>query len=161
MVEAVIVIPVLLLLWISLYYAGGLVLTQQKTEVTARSCAWLYSASNCEEVPAGCGDILVDSSSASVAPEVSDTLQHGAQTAMNGGDAEGIVSSIVGALVVAPLVAAFTSSVDAKVEQQVQQPTVYGGGMKVVRGRYHLACNLRRDTPEAMAERAWSTLVPF
>lgn len=161
MVEAVVVIPVLLVLWLSLYYAGGLFLARQEADVTARSCAWLYSANDCEEVPAGCGEFLVDSHAASVAPEVSDTLPHGAQTAMNGGDAEDIIGSIFSELVATPFLAAFTSSVDAKVDQPVQQPALYGGGMKVVSGRYHLACNLRRDTPEAMAKRAWSTLVPF
>ena len=159
MVEAVIVIPVLLLLWISLYYAGSLCLTQQKTEVSARSCAWLYSANNCEKVPVGCEKLLVDSTSASVDPEVDETLKHGAETAMNGGDAKGIVATIIGELVAAPLAAAFTSSVDAKVEQQVQQPTAYGGGLKAVTGRYHLACNLAHETPESVAERAWSSIV--
>jgi len=161
MVEAVIVIPVLILLWVSLYYAGGLVLTQQKMEVAARSCAWLYSANNCTAVPAGCEDLLANTHSASVPPEVSDTLQHGGDAAINGSDAKGIVGEIIGELVLAPLVAAFTSSVDAKVEQPVQQPVAYGEGVKVVTGRYHLACNLAHDTPEDMADRAWSALVPF
>jgi hypothetical protein len=159
--EAVIVIPVLILLWASIYYAGGLFLTQQKTEVTARSCAWLYSANNCEAVPAGCADYLAKTTASSVPPEIDDVLKHGAENAMANGDAKGIVQQLVGELVAAPLVAAFTGAVDAKVEQQLSQPAEYGGGIKVVSGRYHLACNLAHDTPEKMADRAWSSLVHF
>lgn len=161
MVEAVIVIPVLILLWVSLYYAGGLALTQQKTEATARSCAWLYSAGSCDEenIPAGCQDYVHNTHVSSVPPKIADALDQGAQNAMNGGDAKGIVGSIVANLVAAPLVAAFTSAVDSRVDQQMAQPAAYGGGIKVVTGQYHLACNVPHDTPEKMAERAWRTLV--
>ncbi len=161
MVEAVIVIPVLILLWVSLYYAGGLALTQQRTEATARSCAWLYSANSCDEskVPAGCQDYVHNTHASTIPPKIADTLNQGAQNAMNGGDAKGIVGSIVGSLVMAPLAAAFTNAVDARVEQQMPQPAAYGGGIKVVTGQYHLPCNLAHDTPAEMAGRAWRKLV--
>lgn len=159
MVEAVIVVPVLILLWISLYYAGGLFLAQQKTEVTARSCAWLYSANNCDQMPAACADYLTDTTASSVPPQIDEVLEHGAQDALNGGDVKGILGQVVGELVAAPLAAAFTSAVDAKVDQQLKQPATYGGGIKTVSGKYHLACNLRHDTPEKMADRAWKSLV--
>src|SRR5260221_6413680 len=149
MVEAVIVIPVLILLWVSLYYAGGLALTQQKTESTARSCAWLYSANSCDEgkVPAGCDEYLHNTNASTVPPKIADTLNQAGQNAMNGGDAKGIVGAIVGALVLAPVAAAFTSAVDARVEQQMSKPVAYGGGIQVVAGQYHLPCNLAHDTP--------------
>lgn len=164
MVEAVVVIPVLILLWVSLYYAGRLALTQQKMERSARSCAWLYSANNCDReqlvaIAPECDALLSDGAAAVVPPEIEDTLEQGAQAAMNGGDAQGIVQSVISGLVVTPLAAAFTSAVDAKAEQELPKPTAYGGGVKIVTGRYHLACNLARDTPEKMADRAWRTLV--
>jgi hypothetical protein len=162
MVEAVIVIPVLLLIWVSLYYLGEIFTTKQALDARARSCAWLYSANNCQEVPAGCAGVLQDSSSSSrVAPDVQNALEDGAQTALQGGDAEGIVGTIVGELVAGPLMAAFTSSVDANVTKEIQQPASYGGGLKKVEGRYHLACNIETTTPEEMASKAWSSLVDF
>jgi hypothetical protein len=160
MVEAVIVIPVLLLLWVSLYYLADQFATRQSAAMTARSCAWLYSANNCTEVPAGCGDFLTPSrSSADVSPDVSNALNEGASKALEGGDAEGIVGAVVSNLVAGPLIAAFTRSVDATVAKDVQQPAVYGGGVKTVTGHYHLACNLEPTTPEKMAQDAWSSLV--
>jgi hypothetical protein len=159
MVEAVIVIPVLLLLWISLYYLADQFASRQSAAMTARSCAWLYSANNCETVPPGCGDFLKESrGSAEVSPDVSDALKEGADAALHGADAKGFVGAVVSNLVAGPLMAAFTRSVDAKVTREVQQPAVYGGGVKQVTGRYHLACNLEPTTPEKMAQDAWDSL---
>jgi hypothetical protein len=160
MVEAVIVIPVLLLLWVSLYYLADQFASRQAAAMTARSCAWLYSANNCQEVPPGCGGFLHESSgSAEVSPEVKNALEDGAREALQGGDAKGIVGAVVGDLVAGPLMAAFTSSVDATVSKDVQQPATFGGGLKRVTGRYHLACNLEPTSPEQMAQDAWSSLV--
>lgn len=160
MLEAVIVIPVLLLLWVSLYYLADQFISRQSAAMTARSCAWLYSANNCREVPAGCGDFLQESrGSAEVSPDVNDALEDGAEEALQGGDAKGIVGAVVGKLVAGPLMEAFTRSVDATVTKDVQQPAAYGGGVKKVAGRYHLACNLEPTTPEQMAQDAWSSLV--
>jgi hypothetical protein len=160
MVEAVIVIPVLLLLWVSLYYLADQFASRHSASMTARSCAWLYSANNCEEVPAGCGDFLTPSrNSAEVSPKVSNALQEGADAALHGADTEGFVAAVVSNLVAGPLLAAFTRSVDATVTHDVQQPAAYGGGVKQVTGRYHLACNLEPTTPQEMAQDAWDSLV--
>jgi hypothetical protein len=160
MVEAVIVIPILLLLWVSLYYLADQFASRQSAAMTARSCAWLYSANNCEEVPPGCGDFLQESrGSAEVSPDVNDALQGGADAALQGADAQGFVASVVSNLVAGPLLAAFTRSVDATVTLEVKQPIAYGGGLKQVTGRYHLACNLEPTTPEEMAQDAWNSLV--
>jgi hypothetical protein len=164
MVEAVIVIPVLILLWASLYYAGGLALSRQQGEATARSCAWLYSSNNCDrqklmQVAPECDAVLSDTTASSVPSDIQDTLNQGVENAMDGGDAKGIVASVVGQLVVAPLAAAFTSSVDAKSDLELSRPTLYGGGIQVVSGRYYLACNLPHERPEDVASRAWKKLV--
>jgi hypothetical protein len=159
MVEAVIVIPVLVLLWISLYYLGALFGNAQAAQEQARSCAWRYSANNCQAVPPGCEGVLTDATSAVVAPDVERALQDGADRALRGGDAKGIVGTIVGQLVAGPLMAAFTSGTDAKVERSVEKPPTYGKEPSVVRGSYHLACNLAPTSPEDMAKHAWDTLV--
>jgi len=160
MVEAVIVIPVLLLIWASLYYLGDLFAAQQTMEAKARSCTWLYSASNCQVVPAGCDRVLSysEGSADDVAPKVGDALEEGGRKALQGGDTQGIVGTIAGELVGGPLLAAFTSSVDAKVTRDVEQPAAFGGGLRTVTGRYHLACNLEPTSPEKMAEKAWESL---
>ncbi|HKY34862.1 MAG TPA: hypothetical protein VJN18_02880 [Polyangiaceae bacterium] len=160
MVEAVIVIPVLVLIWASLYYLGELFATQQALEAKARSCAWLYSANNCQVVPDGCDQVLNKSegSADDVEPKVTDALGEGGRKALNGADSKSIIGTIVGDLVGGPLLAAFTSSVDAKVTRDVEQPGAFGGGLKTVTGRYHLACNLEPTTPEKMAEKAWESL---
>jgi hypothetical protein len=159
MVEAVIVIPVLILIWASLYYLGDLFAVQQALEAKARSCAWLYSARNCQVVPAGCERVLTDSQgSADVAPEVGDALEEGGRKALEGADTQGVVATVAGKLVAGPLLAAFTSSVNAKATRDVDQPAAFGGGLKTVTGRYHLACNLAPTSPEEMAQKAWDGL---
>jgi hypothetical protein len=160
MVEAVIVIPVLLLIWVSLHYVGELFAAKQALAEKARSCAWLYSAANCQVVPAGCDDVLkLSSGSAPVNPKVENALKDGAQAALQGGDTKGIVGTIIGELVAGPLMSVFTKSVDANVTRDVQQPASYGGGLRKVSGRYHLACNLEPTTPEDMALDAWESIV--
>jgi hypothetical protein len=159
MVEAVIVIPVLALLWGSLYFLGDLFASRQAAARHARSCAWLYSANNCQAVPPGCEGILNESSGSAVAPDVQNALEDGAKRALQGGDAKGIVATVIGDLVAAPLLAAFTSSVDAASTKKVRRPLAYGGGETHVEGRYHLACNLEATSPEQMAGKAWSSLV--
>lgn len=159
MVEAVIVIPVLALLWASLCYLGALFGNQHAAQAEARSCAWLYSANNCQSVPPGCEGILSSASSAVVVPDVEHALRDGADRALQGADAKGIVGAIVGELVAGPMMAAFTSGTDAKVERTVAKPALYGKEPSVVRGRYHLACNLSPTSPEEMASKAWGTIV--
>ena len=161
MVEAVIVIPVLVLIWASLYYLGELFATQQALEAKARSCAWLYSTNNCQFVPAGCDEKLLTKSEGSVddvSPKVRDALEDSGRKVLNGGDTDDVLETVAGKLVGGPLLAAFTSSVDAKVTRDVEQPAAFGGGLKTVTGRYHLACNLATTTPGEMAEKAWESL---
>lgn len=61
-VEAVVVLPVFLILFISLFYVRDQVLARQATQEQARTCAWLYSANNCEfdanSMPAYCDGVL-------------------------------------------------------------------------------------------------------
>lgn len=160
MVEAVVVIPVLALLWFSLYYLGDLFASRQAAQSEARSCAWLYSANNCQQVPPGCEGVLKDATgSASVSPDVDNALRDGADRALSGGDAKGIVGTIVGELVAGPLLAAFTKSTEATTTRSVKQPVVYGDEQTRVVGRYRLACNLAPTSPEEMAAKAWSSIV--
>lgn len=159
MVEAVIVIPVFVVLWASLYFLGNLFASRQAAQREARSCAWLYSASNCQVVPAGCEAVLTKSHGTAKVPEVDDALKDGAAQALRGGDTKGVVGKIVGELVAGPLLELFTNSVDARSTREVQPPALYGVDPRLVTGSYHLACNLKPTTPGEMASEALSTLV--
>src|SRR6185436_2807630 len=61
-VETVVVLPVFILIFISLFYVRDQVLTKQAAQERARTCAWLYSWNNCEfnddVMPAECKDVV-------------------------------------------------------------------------------------------------------
>jgi hypothetical protein len=46
--EAVVVLPIFIVLFISLFYVRDQVLAKQAAQERARTCAWLYSWNNCE-----------------------------------------------------------------------------------------------------------------
>ena len=156
-VEAVIVIPFFILVFVSLLYVRDQAVGKQTAEMHARTCAWLYSANDCSEIPADCQDVLTPHSGVS-ASEAESALGDGARRLTSQG---GVVESVVRPLIMPALQAAFGRSVDATVSREVERPGAYGGGMKIVTGRYHLACNLEHTTPIEVVEDAWRRIRPW
>lgn len=156
MVEATIVVPVFILLLVSVLYVRDQALTQQDAEMKARSCAWQFSAANCDAVPPGCEGIVQQTTRANPAgQEIGDALQGGHDEAVKQADKTGVVSKIIDSLIGPALQAAFGRSLDATVEREVERPTAFGGKTKTMTGRYHLACNLTPEDPTDVAKEAW------
>ena len=168
-VEGVIVLPLLLLLLVGALYTRDRVLAQQKAQMQARTCAWLFSAANCvpELIPADCQDIVHEAaSSGDVSPDFERALDDGARNLLdgagNGGGSQGqMISGIVATLIGPALSAAFNRSLDATAPQALDRPTLLGGGRQAVSGRYHLACNLKPTTPVEVALDAWNRFCPW
>jgi hypothetical protein len=164
-VEAVVVLPIFVIVFISLFYLRDIAVTKQAAEEHARMCAWLHSANNCpEEVPAGCEDVLAPASAPSViAPGVEEAFNDGVKRLEQGETPSGgkLVSGAIAPLIGSALEAAFGRATEADAQRTVEKPVLFGGGQRTVRGRYHLACNLQRTTPEKVAEDAWLKIRPW
>ena len=149
-VEAVIVLPVFVILFVSVFYVRSQVLARQASESKARTCAWAYSMNNCNTVPPGCeGLVKVVRESGPVADKVSQ-----AASKATGGLAGPVVHQVLSPA----LDAAFGRSLDSNTQQSYERPPLYGGGTQSASGSYHLACNLTPETPLDVAKDAWNTL---
>jgi hypothetical protein len=160
MVEAVIALPVFIVILIGVFYVRDQVLARQDAQAQARSCAWQYSANNCTEMPAGCEGVLgaLTKDGASGAA-LTKALAGGADSAL-GSVGNELVDAALGGLLDDALSSALGSSVPAAATREVARPALYGGGTAVVKGRYTLACNLAPTTPGEVAKDAWQWLVP-
>lgn len=161
MVEATIVAPVFILLFIAAVYVRDQALTLQDAEMTARTCAWQFSAANCDAPPPGCEDIVQQSTKQNPASQaIKDALQGGKDQSLKHADKTGVVSKIIDSLLGPVLDAAFGRSLDATVTHDVARPEIFGGQTKTMTGRYHLACNLTPEDPIDVAKQAWSLFKP-
>lgn len=154
--EAVVVIPVFIVLFAGIVYFGNQALAAHAAEAEARTCAWLYSANNCDEVPPGCEGIL----------ELASGTGAGDDKGASGGDvkskldeaesAGGGIGSIVSSLLKNALHDLFSRSLNANTHRDVQRPTTFGGGTVTTFRKYHLACNLTPREPIDVATDAWN-----
>lgn len=151
-VEAVIVLPIFVLLFISLFYVRDQVVARQAAQRQARTCAWLYSWNNCDKsaLPPECHAVVTDEAFFNDATaELSENL---------GG---GIVGDALKGILDPVLEAAFGRALDAQVSKEVPRPAIYGGKTQGVTGNYHLACNLKSTTAPEVAKDAWSRISPL
>jgi hypothetical protein len=151
MVEAVIALPLFIVVFVSVLYVRDLVLVHQRAKAEARSCAWLYSAKSCAEIPPGCAGVVGAPSDAVTSEE--ETLVKGVTDGL--GEVGSPVGSAVAELVKPAIQAAFGRSVTATARQLIPRPGLFGGGQKEVAASYGLACNLAHSTPEEVAADAW------
>jgi hypothetical protein len=154
-VEAVVVLPIFLLLFISVFYVRHQALAKQAAQERARTCAWLYSANNCEFdpslMPAECDSAMTKAPFASAAAKaVTDKLT-----------GDGFFHDVVNKMLDSALETVFGDAIDVKVERKVARPVLYGGDTQAVAGEYHLACNLKPKDKIDIATEAWSHVNPF
>lgn len=164
-VEAVIVLPVFVIVFLGLFYVRDQAIATQQAEQQARSCAWLWAAQDCEgTIPAGCDDVLSAANAPDMAPpdlkgKLDEQLARVKQGQnVNGGD---VVMGIIGPTIGNALEAAFGNATEAKTSRQVSHSPLSGPGQKTVNGQYRMACNLHPTTLEEVAKDAWEKLTPW
>lgn len=164
-IEALAALPVFILLFVSVLYVRDQAVTKQDVEMRARTCAWLYSANNCSDVPAGCEGVVREASgSGGPIGDVGEALTDAQKTIQNQGFG-GAIATIVGRLIAPALEEAFGRSLDVHVEDKIARPRLYWEDKDVpetntLTGRYHLPCNLRPTTSKDVALEAWKILHP-
>jgi hypothetical protein len=150
MVEALVVLPVLIILFVSVFYVRNQVLARHAAESKARACAWAFSMNNCNAVPPGCDELVrVVRAGGPLGKKVGDALDDA-----TGGFAGPIVTKVLKPV----LDAAFGKALDANTQFSYERPVLYGGGTQSAHGGYYLACNLAPETLMDVAKDAWDAL---
>jgi hypothetical protein len=157
-VEAVVALPVFALLFVGILYLDARFTARNDAEGQARSCAWLYSAANCANVPVECEGIVTTRTTSGLVPDA-------VANAVNGGDGKlrsmgALVTNIVDGLLGRALGGVFGRSLDAAATRTVERPMVFGGRTIAVVGRYYLPCNLEAEEAESVAKDAWDIFRP-
>jgi hypothetical protein len=148
-VEAAIVLPFFVILFVSVYYVRNELLARQTAEIHARRCAWAYSANNCELVPAGCeNDLREVWEGEALSKEIGEKLNVG----------DGLIKTAVMFVLDPVLEAVFGHALNATTETTFERPNLYGGGTATANGTYHLACNLQHKDIGDVASDVWNSI---
>jgi hypothetical protein len=152
MVEAVIALPLFIVIFVGVLYVRDLVLVHQRAEGEARTCAWLYSETSCTEIPPGCAGIVGTPSGTRTSEEAGlvRRVTEGLTTM------PAPIGGAVNDLIEPAVAAAFGRSVTATARRDISRPVLLGGGEKEVSASYGLPCNLAPQTPEQVAADAWA-----
>ena len=151
-VETVIVLPVFIIAFASVFYVRNVVTAKQAAESKARTCAWLYSAANCDRsaLTPECAEVLQDTSNAgSLVDPIKKELNRARITPI-----DQVITSVLDPIVEA----VFGSGVNARVSTEYERPPIYGGGRGTAIASYHLACNVERRTITDVAREAWDAI---
>ncbi|HKO48575.1 MAG TPA: hypothetical protein VJV79_12675 [Polyangiaceae bacterium] len=157
--EALVALPFFILILAGVTLVRDRQLAIQAAENQARSCAWLYSASDCTSIPSGCEGVLRPGTAPRPATQVDDVLRDAKSQVLAGGDAKGVIEKVAVALLGPAIDALFGRYLAGSANRNVTRPGLFGGGQTVVEGRYHLACNLHPTTPEDVVDDVWSKLI--
>lgn len=150
-VEAVVILPVLVILLASIYYVRNQSVAKMAAETKARACSWDFSKNNCNSVPAGCEGFVKEArGGGAVTKSVDNALT---------GDF-GIVGKVLSNVLNPVLKKVYGRSLEANTQVSFGRPAIYGGGTSTVQGTYHLACNLENETLEDLAKDAWHEIYP-
>ena len=155
-VEAVIVLPVLLLVLSGLLYARDCLLEQQRAESRARSCAWLYSANGCQQVPVGCETIL--NAGPLTTPGSLSALGEELANARGKLPPDPLLDHVFDHVLKHGVGELFGSAARAEAHATVERPRVLGGGTSSNDRTYVVACNLTPLEPLDVAKTAWAKL---
>lgn len=150
-------LPVLVLLFVAIFFYRDLSGARHAAATQARSCAWLYSANNCREVPPGCEGVLTNTTAIGDVSDASlpiPSIGEGKEENRN-------VNRIVGGLLESAIVTLFGSGAKAHASREVKRPALLGGGTLTTSNDYHLACNLAPTTPGQVVKDAWDIWSPL
>jgi hypothetical protein len=155
-VEAVIVLPIFVLLFVGVTYFAKLALAKGDAEAEARRCAWLYSMNNCQEVPAGCA-LPADAPPGASNPLVTALASGGKALEQNSSD---LVAKIVTPLLGKAINEALGGSRVARASRTIERPPLFGGNTTTIAREYRLACNLAPESAGSVADKAWKLFRP-
>ncbi|MFW5875983.1 MAG: TadE/TadG family type IV pilus assembly protein [Myxococcota bacterium] len=154
-VEAVIMLPVLVVLFGAMVYVRKAYVERQARLVAARSCAWQYANDGCEgDPPDECR----------VAGETDMGDQGGTRQEDSGDDMEGVLSSpgsdpsALDRLTEFPVLGevfqtVFGKAVAVESTGEVERPEVLGGQTQSIAGGYYVMCNDKnKDAGELVKE---------
>lgn len=152
--EAVVIIPVFIVLFVGILYVRKAMLAKQAVEQQARTCAWLYSANNCEKegIPDSCKSHLNDDQLTSNAV---DQITEGL-----GKLTGGTVASVVHTILDPVLGAAFGNKTEATISGTVSGAPLLGINPGTTQSKYGLACNIKPSDPMSITEELWDAIGP-
>lgn len=135
MLEAVIILPVFILIFAGIRYVESLWENRQQALLRARTCAWLYANTGCdhEKLPPNCNGVLRDANGL--------TESNALAESMNGGVLDGLTEvPLIGPVVESLFASAFRS----RSSRQIQRTHMLGEKTVAVVGDYYLMCNERK-----------------
>lgn len=165
-VEAVVALPFLLIVLVSILYVRDEYLARQAASVQSRTCAWLYSANGCTRTPPGCPhakkvrpttpiDVLLENALADA--------KDGARDAALSGDLSsigGVVADAIRGLFTGALANLFKKVAHAEGRARLRKPGLYGGGAYWMLHTTELACNLEPKKQETVLDDVFGKIFP-
>lgn len=133
-VEALSMLPVLIILWVSVVFTHHLDDAAQQSRLAARQCAWEYTEGNCETVPPACkaepqlGEPLQDTTD--IKSKI--TSRDGSGEDNTGSFGQGIVE-MIGEI--------FGRPAEIRDTRDVRAPELYGGKVARQTSKQYLLCN--------------------
>ncbi len=136
-VEALSMLPVLLILWIGVLFTYHLDDAEQQSRLAARQCAWEYTEGNCENVPPSCKETPESGGAMEDDTEIKTKLeQAGENREKDSNKISDMGSSIAG--IIGDI---FGAPVTIKDSRSVSIPGRFGGGTAKKTTSYYLLCN--------------------
>ncbi|MGC4068885.1 MAG: pilus assembly protein [Polyangiaceae bacterium] len=162
-VEAVVVLPVFVILLVGLFFVRDLTRARLRADQEVRRCAWQYAMyENCEQAPPGCEEVVGKGHYGALLPDKLDDAINSLGSGSKGGSSEGYarVRHVLENFVERYLAQAVTKRFDAEKTVKQARPPMFGGGTRVLRGKYDLACNVRPQRQRDVVTAVWNQFKP-
>ncbi|MDX2051725.1 MAG: TadE/TadG family type IV pilus assembly protein [Polyangiaceae bacterium] len=156
-VEAVILLPIFLLLFFGILYVARVNDAKLVALTEARSQAWIASMQSCEGSSAEQNQQHPEAKG--VHDAVGKALTPSTQSTSNTTSLP--IGGVIGKILNAPLKTLFGESVTTHASRTVPRPAFLGGKEATVVGSYRLPCNLKPQTLWDVASSLWDAIWPF
>jgi hypothetical protein len=162
-VEAVIALPVLILLLFGVMYVSRAITARHQADDLARSCAWRYSANGCDSVPDGCSGIVSrgtrdDSAAEDLKASWGDAIDMASKFESGGGGFKGLIAQVVGSVFGDTVMKALMKDAKSAVKYAVSREGPAGTTEELL-ARYQLPCNLKERSVAELAKQAWKDAI--
>lgn len=135
-VEALSMLPVLIILWVSVVFTHHIDDTAQQSRLASRQCAWEYTEGNCESVPPSCkseptlGEPMEDDTDIKSKIESRDGADNDKDSTKGFGNG---IMEMIGDI--------FGKPAEIRDVRDVRAPELYGGGAARQASKQYLLCN--------------------